>query len=233
MRALFIEHDHASPPGPVGERFRQRGYEVVEQIVVPPESFDSPNVEFTYPQPQDFDVIVTMGAPWGAWDDDSIGQWLLPEMQWLQDADSAGIPVLGICFGGQLLARAHGGTVSRSSRPEIGWSTVWSEVPELTGQWFQFHYDNWKTPAGAQELARNSCAPQAFALRKNLALQFHPEVVGTTLITWLELGGRAQVEEDGQDPEILIEHTTALDAISTQRAFDLVDYFIDNFASAT
>ena len=65
MRALFIEHDHASPPGPVGERFRQRGYEVVEQIVVPPESFDSPNVEFTYPQPQDFDVIVTMGAPWG------------------------------------------------------------------------------------------------------------------------------------------------------------------------
>ena len=82
-------------------------------------------------------------------------------------------------------------------------------------------------------MARNSCAPQAFALRKNLALQFHPEVVGTTLITWLELGGRAQVEEDGQDPEILIEHTTALDAISTQRAFDLVDYFIDNFASAT
>lgn len=229
MRALFLEHDHVSPPGPVADRFRQRGYEVIEKVVVPPDRFMSPNVGFEFPDPSDFDVIVPMGAPWGAWDDQTIGNWLLPEIEWLRHADSQEIPVLGICFGGQLLARAHGGSVAPAPRPEIGWSTVWSEVPQLSGPWFQFHSDRWETPPEAAELARNSRASQAFSLRKNLALQFHPEVVGQTLMDWINLGGRKQVERDGQDPDILIEHTLSLDSTSTNRANDLVDYFIDNY----
>ncbi len=229
MRALFLEHDHVSPPGPVADRFRQRGYEVIEKVVVPPDRFMSPNVGFEFPDPCDFDVIVPMGAPWGAWDDQTIGNWLLPEIEWLRHADSQEIPVLGICFGGQLLARAHGGSVAPAPRPEIGWSTVWSAVPQLSGPWFQFHSDRWETPPEAAELARNSRASQAFSLRKNLALQFHPEVVGQTLMDWINLGGRKQVERDGQDPDILIEHTLSLDGTSTNRANDLVDYFIDNY----
>jgi len=229
MRALFLEHDHASPPGHIAERFSQRGFDIEERIVVPPSRFESPNIEFEFPDPASFDVIIPMGAPWGAWDDHSIGNWLLPEIKWLRQADTLEVPVLGICFGGQLLARAHGGSVSRAPRPEIGWSTVWSEVPQLSGQWFQFHFDRWENPADAVELARNSCAPQAFALRKNLALQFHPEVVGQSLVDWLLLGGRKQVELDGQDPDILIDHTKSLDEISRTRAFDLVDYFIDTY----
>jgi GMP synthase-like glutamine amidotransferase len=230
MKVLFLEHDHVSPPGPVAQRFVERGYEVVELLVVPPENFHSPNVEFTFPDPTEYDAIVVMGAPWGAWDSERIGNWLEPEVEWLADADTAGVPVLGICFGGQMLARTHGGSVAPGPKTEIGWSTVMSETPELAGRWFQFHYDSFIPPTEATLLAVNSAAPQAFAIRKNLALQFHPEVTGDTLHDWLALGGQQQVEKDGQDAQVLLEHTKVLDAESITRAHALVDYFIENYS---
>lgn len=229
MKVLFLEHDHVSPPGPVAERFAERGYQVVESLVVPAENFHSPNVEFAFPDPKDYDAIVVMGAPWGAWDTERIGNWLEPEANWLAEADSAGVPVLGICFGGQMLARTHGGSVAPGPKTEIGWSTVMSETPALDGRWFQFHYDSFVPPTDATLLASNSSAPQAFALRKNLALQFHPEVTAATLQNWLALGGQEQVEKDGQDPHVLLEHTKSLDADSVVRAHGLVDYFIENY----
>lgn len=229
MRALFIEHDHAGMPGPIAERFAHHGYDIVERVVVPAERFDTPNVEFEFPDPSEFDVLVPMGAPWGAWNDDQIGSWLTPELAWLRKADELGIPVLGICFGGQTLARAHGGSVFRGNRPEIGWSTVMSSVPELAGRWFQFHYDQWTTPPDAQSLAENALAPQAFSLRKNLALQFHPEVTSETLESWLGNGAGPHIVKDGQDPDFLLRHLRELDPESIARAHALVDYFIANY----
>lgn len=232
MRVLFLQHDHVSPPGPVAERFAHRGFEVVEQVVVAPENFHRPNQPFDFPDPAAFDAIVPMGAPWGAWDDDTIGSWLLPELDWLRSADAAGVPVLGICFGGQLLARAHGGSVARAPRPEIGWTSIWSQEPDLVGPgpWFQFHYDRWQVPPGAREIARNSLASQAFVLRRNLAVQFHPELTAAALRGWLDLGGRSKVEEDGQDPDILFQHTLAEGEAAAARAHGLVDAFLDRVA---
>lgn len=232
MRALLLQHDHLSPPGPVADRFAARGYDVVEQIVVPPEDFHSPNVTFDFPDPRDFDVLVPMGSPWGAWDDQTIGHWLLPEVDWLLTADRLGVPVLGICFGGQLLARAHGGSVGPGPRPEIGWTAIWSDDPDLVapGPWFQFHYDNWVVPANAVEIARNSRTSQAFVLRRNLAVQFHPEITPAMLEGWLENGGRALVEADHQDPDELYRHTVAEADASAARAHALVDAFLDRVA---
>ena len=232
MRVLLLQHDHTSPPGPIAERFEQRGFDVVEQIVVAPEHHLTPNQAFDYPDPAAYDVLVPMGAPWGAWDDATIGNWLLPEMQWLQEADRIGVPVLGICFGGQLLARAHGGSVSRAARPEIGWSSIWSDEPDLVGSgpWFQFHYDRWTVPPEATEIARNSLASQAFTLRRNLALQFHPELTAAGLLGWMEHGGRALVEADGQDPDILYRHTLAEQGAAAIRVRRLVDAFLDQVA---
>ena len=232
MRALFLQHDHVSPPGPVAERFAHRGYEIVEQVVVAPENFHSPNQPFDFPDPREFDVLVPMGAPWGAWDDETIGNWLLPEIEWLREADEFGVPVFGICFGGQLLARAHGGTVSRAPRPEIGWTSIWTQEPDLVGPgpWFHFHYDRWEVPAQAREIARNSLASQAFVIRRNLAVQFHPELTAATLHGWLELGGRGKVEADGQDPDVLYQHSLAEGEDAAQRAHALVDAFLDQVA---
>lgn len=232
MRVLFLEHDHVSPAGPLAERFAQRGYDVVEQVLVPPERFYEPNVHFTFPDPGDYDVLVPMGAPWGAWDDAAIGNWLLPELEWLRRADAEGVPVFGVCFGGQLLARLHGGSVARAPRGEIGWSTVWSERPDIVspGPWFQFHYDRWQLPPGAVEIARNSFASQAFVLRRNLAVQFHPEMTADGLMGWLDNDGRDLVIADGQDPDVLHRHVQVEQDAYNARAHLLVDAFLDRIA---
>ena len=232
-RALILQHDHVSPPGPVAERLAHRGYEIVEAVVVAPENFHSPNQPFDFPDPRDFDALVVMGAPWGAWDDETIGNWLLPEMEWMREADELGIPVFGICFGGQLLARVHGGSVARAPRPEIGWTSIWSQESDLvgTGPWFHWHYDRWQVPPGAREIARNSLASQAFVLRRNLAVQFHPELTPAGLKGWYENGGRPLVEADGQDPDVLYQHTLAEAEDAARRAHDLVDAFLDQVAT--
>lgn len=234
MRVLFLQHDHLSPPGPVGDGFADRGYDITELLVVGEEHYYEPNQPFTFPDPTDYDVLVPMGSPWGAWEDDRIGNWLLPELQWLRDADSAGVPVLGLCFGGQILARAHGGSVQRAPDCEIGWTSIWTDEPDLveSGPWFEFHYDRWSLPPGAREIARTPRASQAFVLRRNLALQFHPEVTAEALASWFETDGRTLIAKDGQDPDLLLAFTKAEENRAADRARRLVNNFLDQVVAA-
>jgi GMP synthase-like glutamine amidotransferase len=234
MRVLVVQHDHVSPPGPVGERFADRGYELVPQSVVPAELFHTPNVEVSFPDPADFDAILPMGAPWSVYDQEAIGSWVGPELRFLQAAHRIGVPVFGICFGGQLLAQAHGGTVTLSSTPEVGWGTIESDDEALVpgGLWFAWHYDGWTLPPGATEIARNANASQAFRLGRNLAVQFHPELDSTMLAGWLRNGGDAKAVEFGLDPEQLLARTRERDEVSRKRAHRLVDAFLDRVAVA-
>ena len=229
MKVLFVQHDHVSPTGPVGERFRERGFETEEILVVPEDQFGEPNVTFSFPDLNDYDVIVPLGAPWGAWDDACIGNWLTPEIEWIRAAVSSGKPVLGICFGGQLIARAMGGSVAPAPKGEIGWTSIWSERPDLVsnGPWFQFHYDRWQLPPGANEIARNPLASQAFLINNSLAVQFHPELNAAGLKGWLDWGGDKKVLEDGQDPIVMMRQTEAEEADARARTFALVDAFLD------
>ncbi len=232
MKALFIQHDHVSPTGPLGERFHQHGFEVVERLVVPKESFGAPNVAFEFPDFNDYDVIVPPAAPWGAWDTDCIGNWLTPEIEWVRAAVTAGKPVLGVCFGGQLIAQAMGGSVAPAAQCEIGWKDIWSDRPDIVGNgpWFQFHYDRWQVPAGAVEIARNPIASQAFLINNSMAIQFHPEVTAASLDGWLVWGGDKKVVEDGQDPAVMMAQTEAYEAASIARTNDLVDGFLRHVA---
>lgn len=225
-------HDHISPTGPVSQHLRKRGFDVDEIVVVPKQDLHNPNVAFTFPDAAAYDVLIPMGAPWGAWDDGCIGRWLLPEVEWLRHAIGADIPVLGICFGGQLIARALGGTVARAPKAEIGWTPIHSDDPTLvpTGPWFQFHYDRWTVPEGARELARNSAASQAFQHGRSLAVQFHPELTAHGLLGWLNAGGREQVLSDGQDPEVLLTHTLAEEPQAVVRTNALIDSYLERIA---
>jgi GMP synthase-like glutamine amidotransferase len=232
MKALFIQHDHVSPLGPVGERLTQLGFEIETLLVVPEDKYRDPNVTVNFPPASDYDLIIPLGAPWGAWDDGCIGNWLQPELEWIRDAIENDIPVLGICFGGQLMARALGGSVARGPRPELGWHFIHSKEPDLIsiGPWFQFHYDRWQLPPGAKELAVSPVASQAFSYRRSLALQFHPELDREVLEGWLIWDGREELIEDGQNPDVVLEQTIALEKMSRQRAFELVDNFLGKIA---
>lgn len=232
MRALFVQHDHVSPLGPVGERLEQLGFEIETLLVVPEEKYREPNIHFEFPAADKYDLLIPLGAPWGAWDDDCIGNWLQPELSWIRQAIENDTAVLGICFGGQLMARALGGAVARGPRPELGWHLVHSMQPDLisSGPWFQFHYDRWEVPNGGKELAVSPLASQAFSYRRSLALQFHPEVNREVLEGWLIWDGNEELRQDGQNPEIVLQQTIALEESSRLRAFELVDNFLSQIA---
>jgi len=228
VKALFIQHDHASPTGPVSERLRHYGFEIEERLVVSQENYYSPNVHFDFPDWRDYDLIIPMGSPWGVWDDECIGNWVLPEIQWIRDAIEANKPVFGICFGGQLISRAMGGVVAPGPKAEIGWTWIASERPDFVsnGPWFQFHYDRWTLPEGATEIARSTVAPQAFIINKALALQFHPEMDPNALTGWMEWEGDKAVIADGQDPAVMMWQTRLEQDASRLRTFELVDNFL-------
>jgi GMP synthase-like glutamine amidotransferase len=147
----------------------------------------------------------------------------------LRDAHRHEVPVLGICFGGQMLAAAHGGSVARSAAPEIGWVNVDSDDESLvpSGSWFQWHYDQWHLPKYAQEVARNANSSQAFVLGRNLAVQFHPEMTSEILASWIATGGAAEVDQFGVELETLVRQTAESDASNRERAHRLVDQFLD------
>lgn len=232
MRVLFVQQDHVSPVGPVGEAFSARGYDVEEFLVVPPERFANPDVEVEFPDPASYDAIVPMGAPWSVNDHPTIGSWLPAELAMLRRADAIGVPVLGICFGGQALAAALGGRVEQATAPEIGWVRIESDDESLVeaGPWFEWHYDRWVMPPGAVEIARTEVAPQAFILRRNLGVQFHPELTAAQLESWLANGGSGELRQLGTDPGALLGRTRGGEADAARRSKRLVDRFLDRVA---
>jgi GMP synthase-like glutamine amidotransferase len=233
VRVLFVQQDHVSPPGPVGAQFEARGYEVEEFLVVPEDRFLDPDVAVAFPEPTDYDVIVPMGAPWSVYDEATIGAWVLEELAFLRKAHDAGVPVLGICFGGQALAAALGGSVERAEAGEVGWFTIDTDEPDLVdaGPWFEWHHDRWQAPPGARVIARTAAAEQAFVIGRSLAVQFHPELTPEMLAGWLENGGRTYLATHGESADALLAETERTAEEVEARTRRLVDRFLDQVAA--
>jgi GMP synthase-like glutamine amidotransferase len=135
--------------------------------------------------------------------------------------------VLGICFGGQVLATAVGGTVSRAPIPEVGWVSVASDEPALidAGPWLQWHYDRFTLPPEVPVLARTAAANQAFTYGRALGVQFHPEVNEAVLESWLAVDNSAELAAAGIDATALIDQARTLADGAAARAHGLVRRF--------
>ena len=230
-RVLFVQQDHLSPTGPVGEGFADLGYDVEELLVVPEDRFATPDVTVDLPDPTGYDAIVPMGAPWSVYDQATIGTWVGAELAFLRTAHDAGVPVLGLCFGGQALAAALGGRVVAAGTTRIGWQTVRTSRPDLVepGPWFQWHEDRWELPpalSSAGVAATDDCE-QAFLVGRSLGLQFHPELTPAMLAGWLDNGGRELAIANGDDPDELVAVTDRESAAAATRARRLVARFVD------
>jgi GMP synthase-like glutamine amidotransferase len=232
VRVLFVEHDHASPGGLVGDAFATLGWDVSEQVVVPESRYQSPGVPVVFPSAAAFDALVFYGAPWSVYDTATIGPWIGDEIAFARSAISLGIPVLGICFGGQMLATALGGSVSRASAPEIGWISLSTSAPDIieAGPWFSWHFDRFTLPPGVAALARTPVADQAFAVGRALGLQFHPEVNADVLETWLAAGGEDELAKAGRDVPSLLAQTRQLTGAAAVRAQTLIRRFVTDVA---
>ena len=136
------------------------------------------------PSPAGFDRLVTLGSEHAA-DDDAI-PWQADERAALAAADAAGVPILGVCFGAQSLARALGGEVRRAARPERGWVSVGTRAPEVVpdGPWLAWHNDELVAPPGAEVLAVNESGVQADRGGSHVGVQFHPEVTPAIVAGW-------------------------------------------------
>jgi GMP synthase-like glutamine amidotransferase len=232
-KVLFIYNEHLATEALLGEAFDEQGFDVDTFTVVPAERINDPAVDVTFPDPVGYDVIVPLGARWPVYDDALRGTWVAGETQLVRDAADAGVALLGVCFGGQLLAQAFGGTVARSPVPEIGWYDVDSDHPDLLpgGRWFQWHFDRWTLPPGATEIARTANSSQAFVLGRALALQFHPEIDRSLLELWLAEDRDGEVVGVGLSHDELRDRTTELAEDAAIRIRGLVRGFLTHVAS--
>ena len=130
-QVLFLYNDPSAPEALLGEAFAELGFDVDTFEVVPASRADDPALDVVFPDPLGYDAIVPLGARWAVYDDRLADRWVAGEIAMARRALSAGVGVLGVCFGGQLLARALGGTVARSPLPEVGWHEVSSSRSDL------------------------------------------------------------------------------------------------------
>jgi GMP synthase-like glutamine amidotransferase len=227
-QVLFVRNDPVAPEALLGEVFTEFGFEVATFDVVAADRVDAPAHEVDFPDPTRYDAVVPLGARWAVYDERLARTWVAGEAGMIRAAVDAGVGVLGVCFGGQLLAAALGGTVAPSPRPEIGWHDVHTTDPAVVpgGPWFQWHFDRFTLPPGARALAVNDNAIQAFGYRSALALQFHPELDRGLLERWLADDGDADVARLGLTAEGLrLRSGAELDG-AARRLRDLVRGFL-------
>lgn len=228
MRALCVVHEPGQTAGRVGVRLGERGVDLVEVLVSP--EVGNPAGSFTAPPPTSFDLVVTLGSRWNVYDRAPIAEWIDDELAYLAAADRAGVPVLGVCFGAQCLAAALGGSVARAARSQIGWHPLTADAGPLDGPWFEWHGDVLTAPSEAEVLAADEVGVQGFRLRRNLGVQFHPEVGADHLRWWLEHGGAEALRTDGVDPDALLAETLRREPDAFARCDRLVDWFLDEIA---
>jgi GMP synthase (glutamine-hydrolysing) len=186
------------------------------------------------PKIEKYDGLVVLGGPMNC-DQNDAHPHLQIEMEAIRDAIGQGIPVLGICLGAQLIARALGAHVKKNPVKEIGWYTV---NPTADGRKdplisnlqqseniFQWHGDTFDIPNGAVHLASSpDCPNQAFRYGESVyGFQFHLEVDAPLVQRWQKtpahvreleaLGGQTRSDEISAETKQHIARSTELGAL--------------------
>jgi len=155
-----------------------------------------------------FAGLAFMGGPMSVNDD---LPWVMPALELVRDAVRKDVPVLGHCLGGQLMAKAFGGTVRASPVKEIGWGEVRVSANGVAREWlgslqsfesFHWHGETFSIPPGGTRVLENEhCANQAFALGKHIGMQCHVEMTGELVRDWLR-GGAREIERSKDSPGV-------------------------------
>jgi GMP synthase-like glutamine amidotransferase len=216
VRALVIQHEEDAPGGHVSAWLRERGAEQEVCLI----SADGSSVD-----PRGYELVVSLGSERSAYDDAL--PWVAREVKLLREAAERDVPVLGICFGSQILARALGGQALPGRQTEIGWVGIRSDDPALVpeGPWFQWHHDTFTPPADAALIAHSPAGPQAYTVGRSLGVQFHPEVTIPIVEDWVALGGE-DLARHRVDPDRLMAETRSREAENRLRARRLLDAFL-------
>jgi GMP synthase-like glutamine amidotransferase len=184
MRVLAFRHVPFEHLGLIAESLQEHA---IEYRYV--DLYESPRAHLV----EEADGLIFMGGPMSVNDD---LPYIRQELRLIEEAVARGKPVLGVCLGAQLIARALGGRVYKNPLKEIGWFPVRFTAaaqtdrlfaglgaPELVFHW---HGETFDLPAGAELLASSdACRHQAFRAGANVyGLQFHLEVTPEMIADW-------------------------------------------------
>ena len=236
MRAVALVHESNDPSGEVGSHLVTRGFDLTEHLIT--EDIAKPN-EATGPLPDlsEYDLVVVMGSVHSLTRKHEIESWIHDELEAVAAAHRRGQPVLGICFGGQLLAEALGGVVEPSPTTEIGWyrieATGDGHPPAELGPWMQWHHDRFHAPTEAELLARSPAGHQLFRFGKAVGAQFHPEITAEIIDDWLAHSPSDYLRQHGVDPVRLAEETRRREPESRASCRRFVDWYLDTIAFPT
>ncbi|PWC15808.1 glutamine amidotransferase [Brenneria roseae subsp. americana] len=221
--AVALRHVHFEDLGILAPFLQQRGYSC--------RYLDSAVDDLSSVDLADCDLLVVLGGPIGAFDHDTY-PFLVAELNLIRQRLDSRKPVLGICLGAQLMARALGKRVAPMGVKEIGFSPLTltsagerSVLSALDGvAVLHWHGDQFDVPDQAQLLAGTSVCPhQAFAIGNYaLGLQFHPEVAPGNLASWL-VGHACELGQAGIDPRLLREQAERYCAVLADATYRMMD----------
>ncbi len=140
--------------------------------------------------------VLIMGGPMNVYEE-SAYPFLTTEDRFIKYCLHNSIPVLGICLGAQLIAKAAGAKISKAPHKEIGWYEVrlrgegrrdplLAKCP-ATFSVFQFHEDTFEIPAGAVHIIESApCRHQGFRIDPTVyGFQFHVEATAAMIAEWI------------------------------------------------
>lgn len=185
--------------------------------------------------PREYCGAALMGGPMSVNDD---LPWIPRVFDFVRNAVAADVPLIGHCLGGQLMARALGGAVTRNPVKEIGWGVVNVIAGDIARRWlgglesfesFHWHGETFTIPPGAQHIASSPyCANQMYALGPHLGMQCHVEMTPALIETWCrdwtkEVTDLAQYTPSVQTPQQMLasvdQKVHALNAVA-DRIYD-------------
>ena len=176
-RLLVVEHGRHAPAGLLADWAATRSLRIQTVAL---------HAGKPLPAEPDFAAAVVLGSELTAYDDTL--PWLAAELAFIERALAASVPLLGICFGAQALARVLGARLYRLAEPEIGWAQVASRSPGVAGgPWLSWHRDAFDLPSGATEIAANPVCVQGFSYGPHTGVQFHPEATRAIAASWVRL----------------------------------------------
>jgi GMP synthase-like glutamine amidotransferase len=220
LHVLILQHEEPTPPGHVIEWLEGHGatYDVYR--------IDLDERELKL---DDYDLIVSLGSEFAAYDDSH--EFVRREERLMRRAVDEDVPVLGLCFGGQMLARVLGGRVYRGDESEIGWLPLRTSDPSLVpeGPWFQWHFDVIEAPPGSEVIAETDLGAQAFVAGRSLGLQFHPEVTPEIMDEWVR-AYRHELDQEGVDPDTLLDETNAKADEHKRTSWQLLETYLERVA---
>jgi GMP synthase-like glutamine amidotransferase len=216
--ALVVANSTDADAGYVGDRFVEHGFRLRTVL--------RDRAETPASVPPGVHTVILLGSEWSVHAPvDPVARDV--ECRLARSAQSAGVPLLGLCYGAQIVAHAFGGHVSRSTQPEVGLVTILSSDEELVpaGPWSAFHVDVIDPPADAHVIAHNGFGAQAFTLPGVLAVQFHPEVRPDKLADWASRFP-AVFAATGLDRDDMVQQARIRQPQARAAAAALVDSFL-------